>query len=81
MSPFCKWPPLSPESFGFFSADVRKRSNYTDKRLEGINFDLTWSEMYSADWETKSDLTRSFAAKHYTNALQGLVVTMTKKAL
>lgn len=79
MSPFSQWPPLSPESFGFFSSEVRKRSNFTHPALEDIDFDLQWAEMYGPDWQNKADAVRSFAARHYTNALVGLNVTLTKK--
>jgi SAM-dependent methyltransferase len=80
MNPFSCWPPISPESLGFFSEEVRKRSNHTkDTRLNDIDFDLQWAEMYPPDWQTRSDKVREFAARHYNNVLIGLAVTMTKK--
>lgn len=79
MSPFSHWPPLSPESFGFFSSEVRKRSNYVNKELNDIDFDLQWAELYPAEWQAKADNVRTFAARHYTNCLSGLAVTLTKK--
>lgn len=79
MSPYSKWPPLSPQSFGFYCADVRKRSNYNNPALDDIDFDLTWNELYGPDWQSKSDTSRTFAAKHYNDVVVGLVVTMTKK--
>lgn len=79
MSPFSKWPPLSPESFGFFSKEVRERSQYAHPELNDIDFEIQWAEMYPPDWQTKADTVRSFAARHYTNVLQGMVVTLTKK--
>jgi hypothetical protein len=79
MSPFSKWPPLSPESLGFFSAEVRKRSSYDNPKLRDIDFDLQWAEMYPPDWQTRSDKVREFGARHYNNVLIGLSVTLTKK--
>jgi hypothetical protein len=79
MSPFSEWPPLSPEAMGFFSKDVRERSSYKNPKLEDINFDLSWSEIYPPDWTTKADSVRQFAAKHYTNVLMGMDFVLVKK--
>ncbi len=79
MSPYSKWPPLCPESFGFFDAEVRKRSNYYDDKLDAINFDVGWVEMYAPEWGDRADKVKEFAVRHYNNVLKGFAVTLTKR--
>lgn len=79
MSPFSEWPPMGPESFGFFSAKVRKESKYENPLLSDIDFEIGWAEVYNPDWEGRSEVAKNFAVRHYTNVLQGLKVVMTKK--
>ena len=79
MSPYSQWPPLSPESFGFFSEEVRKRSGYKNPEVKDIDFDVTWSELWDPQWQSKSDSARAFAARHYLNCVQGLAMSLTKK--
>lgn len=80
MSPYSKWPPFSAEFFGFFSADVRKRSGYKNPGVEDIDFDVTWQEIIAPEWQAgKSDAARAFAIRHYNNVVLGMHMTLVKK--
>jgi hypothetical protein len=79
MSPYSQWPPLSQESFGFFSAEVRKSSGYKNPAIEDIDFEVTWSELYPPEWQSRSDATRAFATRHYNNVIMGMAMSLTKK--
>jgi SAM-dependent methyltransferase len=79
MSPYSQWPPLSPESFGFFSKETREASNYKNPEVADIDFDLSWSELYDPGWQSKADNVRAFASRHYVNVIMGLAMSLTKK--
>jgi SAM-dependent methyltransferase len=79
MSPYSQWPPLSPESFGFFSKETREASNYKNPEVADIDFDLSWSELYDPGWQSKADNVRAFATRHYCNVVMGLAMSLTKK--
>ena len=79
MSPFSKWPPICAETFGFFNAQTRKDSEYEHPALKGIDFDIQIAPMFFPEWNAKSKDATQFAMKHYTNVVQGLSVTLTKR--
>ena len=70
---------MSPESFGFFSKTVRDSSSYKNPEIADIDFEVTWTELYHPEWQTKADAVRAFGARHYTNCVQGLAMSLTKK--
>ena len=79
MSPYSQWPPMSPESFGFFSKTVRDSSNYKNPELADIDFEVAWSELYDQTWQSKNDQARAFGVRHYNHVVQGLAMSLTKK--
>lgn len=79
MNPFSQWPPLVRESFGYFSKDVRKASNYSNPALDDINFEVAISDYWAKDWDSRPDPVKFFAASCYNNVIKALSVILTKK--
>lgn len=70
-------PPLTEASFCYFNKIQRDAIGL--KRDIVCNFDVGFGYDVPPDIASKSDETRSFNLKYYTNVIQALNITMTKK--
>ena len=72
-----KWPPFAEQSFMYFNKAWRD-INHPDRKFI-CDFEPSFSYQADADVASKNDETRSYMIKHYNNAVNDLIVVMTKK--
>ena len=76
--PTHKWPPVSEASYLYFNKqwrDMNKLSHYNIK----CDFDFNYGYAQDNVWSSKSQETRDFANKHYTNVILDLQVVLVKR--
>jgi Methyltransferase domain len=72
-----EWPPLVEASFLYFNKGWRE-ANQLDLGLK-CDFDFTYGYNVESNTASRSDETRSFNIKHYTNVVDVLQVMLTKR--
>lgn len=78
--PTHQWPPIVAQSFLYFNADWRKANGiHYITNGKPIDFDFSWAESYTPEWGSRAQDARVFAAAHYTNVIQDLIVTVVKR--
>ncbi len=72
-----EWPPLCEQSFLYFNKSWRE-TNKLDLKLK-CDFDFTYGYTPDAETSARSDESRSFYIKRYTNSIELLHLMMTKR--
>lgn len=72
-----EWPPICEASFLYFNKEWRK-ANKLDHYPVSCNFNFSYGYGISPEWQTRSEETRSFAARNYVNSAMDLHVTLEK---
>ena len=75
-----EWPPWNDNSFMYFNKEIRKNLGCDDRGLV-CDFDFTGGYELEAGIAQRSEDARNFAAKHYTNSILAVQLTLTKKKL
>jgi SAM-dependent methyltransferase len=76
--PTHEWPPVSEATYLYFNKSWREQ-NKLDHYPIKCDFDFTYGYFFAPEWLSKSQETRDFAAKHYTNAINDLQVNLIKR--
>lgn len=71
-----QWPPVTEQSFLYFNKNWRE-ANKIETDLK-CNFDFTYGYTAEAETAARSDESRSFYIKHYTNCVDVLHLLLTK---
>ncbi|MGH2619335.1 MAG: class I SAM-dependent methyltransferase [Anaerolineales bacterium] len=77
--PTHEWPPICEASFLYFNREWRA-ANKLDHYPVNCDFDFSYSYNVENIWMTRNDELRSYAFRHYWNAINDLVVVMKKRA-
>lgn len=75
-----EWPPWNDNSFSYFNKSIREKMGINGERNLKCDFDYTGGYELEMGTAQRSQEAREFAAKHYTNAILAVMVTLTKKA-
>jgi hypothetical protein len=73
-----EWPPWTDDSFSYFNKTIRERLGLTDRKIK-CNFDYTGGYVVDGSIAQRATEAQQFGAKHYTNAILAIQVTMTKR--
>lgn len=73
-----EWPPFCDQSFLCYDKKWREE-NMKDLRLD-CDFDWCGGYIFEADTANRSNESRAFWGKHYTNSIDALQLTLTKRA-
>lgn len=74
------WPPLGPQSYLYWNRKWRQDNGiHYIENGKPIDFDFGYAESYDAAWGQRHEAARVFASTHYLNAVQDIIVTMTKR--
>lgn len=73
-----EWPPFCEQSFLCYNK-VWREANTKDLILE-CDFDFTYGYAWEAETLARNDESRAFWTKHYTNSVDALQLTLTKRA-
>lgn len=76
--PLTQWPPLCEQSFLYFNKSFRNANSVT--LPVSCDFDFSYGYSLDADTAVRTDDTRPFWIKHYSNAVLDLYITLQKKA-
>lgn len=76
--PTHEWPPVCEASFLYFNAAWRQQ-NKLDHYPVACDFDFTFGYAPAPEWANRNEEARSFAIKHYANAVMDLHVVLTKR--
>jgi Methyltransferase domain len=71
------WPPLCEQSFLYFNKGWREANGL--KRSIKCDFDFTYGYTVEPNTAARSDETRSFSLKFYTNVVQALQILLVKR--
>ena len=74
-----QWPPWTDDSFGYFNKAIREKLGIADRGIE-CDFDYTGGYVMDMAIAQRATEAQQFGAKHYTNAILAIQVTMTKRA-
>lgn len=73
-----QWPPFNEQSFLCYNKEWRE-ANTKGLDLE-CNFDFSYGYGWSAETIARNDESRAFWTSHYTNCVDALQLTLTKRA-
>jgi hypothetical protein len=73
-----EWPPFCEQSFLVYNKSWRK-ANMKGLELES-DWDFTYGYAWDAETVARNDESRAFWTKHYTNSVDALQLTLTKRA-
>jgi hypothetical protein len=73
-----EWPPWTDDSFGFFNKAIREKMGINGDRNIKCDFDYTGGYAMDPALAQRAQEAQQFGAKHYTNAILAVVVTLTK---
>lgn len=79
MDPRAKWPPIGEGSFAFLAKEQRDAQDID----EGYTCDFDFGggpASYDGDFDGRNDDYKAMAAKHFTNTVHDLLVTLTKRS-
>lgn len=76
-NPRFEWPPFCEQSFLCYNKEWRK-ANTKELELE-CDFDFTYGYAWEAEAVARNDESRAFWTKHYTNSVDALQLTLTKR--
>lgn len=69
---------ITDVTFDYFSYEWRKANNLKDYRIKSNFQILNRTLVFGAQWRGKSDSAKLFAAKHYINVVDDIIVTLKK---
>ena len=69
---------ISEATFLYFNKEWRKANNLSHYNIES-DFDFVYGYDIAPEWANRSEEARSFAIKHYTNVINDIHVTLTKR--
>lgn len=70
---------ISEARFLYYNKDWRDMNNLSHYNIN-CDFDFTYGYAFSKDWVSRNQEAQQFALKHYTNVVDDIHVTLTKKA-
>ena len=76
--PTHEWPPVSEATYLYFNKQWREMNKLDHYGIKA-DFDFTYGYAFSPEWNSRSQESRDFAAKHYTNVINDLQVVLVKK--
>jgi hypothetical protein len=75
--PTAEWPPLCEQSFLYFNKQFRDDNKWPSAMV--CDFDFVYGYTFDPETAAKSDDTRGFWLKHYTNTIADVQVVLTKR--
>jgi hypothetical protein len=76
-----EWPPWTDDSFSFFNKAIREKMGINGDRNIKCDFDYTGGYAMDMALAQRATEAQQFGAKHYTNAILAVQVTLTKRKL
>ena len=74
-----EWPPWTDDSFGYFNKAIREKMGINGDRNIRCDFEYTGGYAMDAGIAQRAAEAQQFGAKHYTNAILAVQVTLTKR--
>jgi SAM-dependent methyltransferase len=78
--PTHEWPPISEASFLYFDKRWRE-ANQLDHYHVTCDFEAVYAYSWYPDWAVRNEEARAFAAKHYTNVIMDIHVSLVKRVM
>jgi hypothetical protein len=75
-----EWPPWTDDSFSYFNKTIREKLGLQSRPVK-CDFDYTGGYVMDGALAQRATEAQQFGAKHYTNAILAVQVTLTKKKL
>lgn len=75
--PTHKWPPVAEASFAYFNENWRRLNGLTHMPIE-CNFDFPYGYNLQPEFAARTEELRIFAAQHYVNSVNDVIVILTK---
>ena len=72
-----EWPPLCEQSFLYFNKGWRETNKIETTLI--CDFDFTYGYSFEPETESRNNDSKSFWVKRYSNCVEGLHITLTKK--